>query len=182
MQKRILENMKSIWFMLEPVMFKKWSEPKQIKENGSLFVTPVSIFEELDVKVELKDVIDFLDSELISVVKWEKTAIEVYRKIRGLEKHIAQIKKEIEPNVTDEVEENPMDYPDLRISTRTTYNFKESPLYVEKYDELKEIEKTLKVATDMKNKWDTYCNENWEVIEPVSIKYAQVLTYTAWKK
>lgn len=133
-------------------------------------------------QTELKDVIDFLDSELISVVEWEKTATEVYRKIRGLEKHLSKIKKEIEPNVTDEVEQNPMDYPDLRISTRTTYNFKESPLYVEKYNELKEVESVLKNATDMKNVWGTYCDEDWEVIEPVSVKFSQVLTYTAWKK
>lgn len=127
--------------------------------------------------MNIKDMLEFIAKHVTDVKEWEMTCIESYRRLRGFKKAIEGAIKEIESDVIWEVEQNKQEYLDFSVSTRTTYNYKDSTLFLDKQSELKEIEKTLKVATDMNSKWDTYCDSEWNVIEPVGLKYTQVLTY-----
>ena len=60
---------------------------------------------------------------------------------------------------------------------RTTYNYKDNDEWNAKNQELKEIEKKLKIATDLMMKWDTYVDSDWVIIEPVTTTNTEVLTY-----
>ena len=79
----------------------------------------------------------------------------------------------------DQVQAYPKEYLDFRVSTRTTYQYNTSPLYIEKSKELKDIETLLKQATENKMKGIGHTTDaEGMIIDPVEVKYTQVLTYS----
>lgn len=121
---------------------------------------------------------DWINGFYTDFEDWAITAVQAYRHLRWLKKLIEQNLKAIEPEVRDLVESDPTEFNDFKVTTRTSYQYKQSPMYIEKYDAMKEIEKKLKTATDMHMSWDSFVDENWEIIEPVEMKYTSILTYT----
>jgi len=130
-------------------------------------------------KLEIKDILKYIDSQVELYQEGNKTAVASYKVLRGFKTHIENAIKSIEEDVRAEIEDNPREYLEFKIFTRRTYDFKSSPLFLEKQSELKNIEWILKSATDMESKWDVYIDwETWEEIKWVPIKFTSVLTYT----
>ncbi len=125
----------------------------------------------------IKEVIQFLQSQSEAVENGEMSPIEAYRRLRGLKEIIDTCIWEIESDVKAEITRNPKDYFDFSLSTRRTLQFKQCEAYNQKQEELKAIEEKIKRATEMKEKWDTYIDADGVIIEPVEVKYTEVLTY-----
>lgn len=121
--------------------------------------------------------VEWLQKLLSQVKDWEVEATKAYKALKDFEKQMKVVYKEIEWFTVDEVEENQGEYPEFTISTRQTFNYKENPEYLEKYNELKELEKDIKTASIMAEKWWSYVDKDWVVIDPVSSKYTRILTY-----
>lgn len=118
----------------------------------------------------------------------EISPIVAYKYFRSFEATIKNALSLIENRTRDMVEENPLLHKDFRISTRKTYDFKSSEFYNQKLEEIwlekakeeiKEVEKLLITATDL---WKVIYDENWVAIEPVEVKFNQILSYTPKKK
>ena len=133
----------------------------------------------LDIKIVTWDVIDFIERKTQEVKDGDVSCISVYRTLRGLKNVLESAIKEIESDVVSEVQDSPWEYLDFRVSTRTTYQYNTSPLYAQKQQELKDIEILLKQATEnkMKGIWHT-TDADGMIIDPVEVKYTQVLTYS----
>lgn len=130
-------------------------------------------------EVDIYKVLDFINSKTEAVKEWEESCIAVYRTLRGLRNVLESAIKEIESDVVDQVQAYPKEYLDFRLSTRTTYQYNTSPLYIEKSKELKDIETLLKQATENKMKGIGYTTDaDGMIIDPVEVKYTQVLTYS----
>ena len=121
--------------------------------------------------------IEWLQKILSQIEEGELQATNAYSKMKDFEKQMKVIMKKIEQYTVDEIEKDPSEYPDFRISTRETFQYKENEEYLKKYNELKELEKQIKTASEMNKKGSSYIDKDWVVIEPVSSKYCQILTY-----
>ena len=175
----IKEQMESIGFLINEADFKE-NVPEKMKNEGEIFVVPLNAFFEIaDFRLETGNVLEFINSKTEAVKEWEESCISVYRTLRGLKNVLESAIKEIESDVVDTVQAYPKEYLDFRVSTRTTYQYNTSPLYIEKSKELKDIETLLKQATEnkMKGIWHTTDAEGM-IIDPVEVKYTQVLTYS----
>lgn len=135
-----------------------------------------SILEEYK-KVSTQEVIQFLQSQSEAVENGEMSPIEAYRRLRGLKEIIDTCIWDIESDVKAEITRNPKDYFDFSLSTRRTLQYKQCEVYNQKQEELKAIEEKIKIATEMHAKWDTYVDSDGVIIEPVEVKYTEVLTY-----
>lgn len=122
------------------------------------------------------------------IENWDISPIVAYKYFRSFEATIKNALALIENRTRDMVEQSPLEHKDFRISTRKTYDFKSSWFYTQKYEELeieqrqnelKEVEKLIKIASD---NWKSFYDENWVMIEPVEIKYNQILSYTPKNK
>lgn len=100
-------------------------------------------------------------------------ASQVYVTLRKLKDDIDSALKQLEDSVMDElVRMN--NYEDLivygkkivEVQGRTTYEFKESPMWNDAYNQQKRIERIIKTATN--DGVSIYDNETGEVIEPVT--------------
>jgi len=125
---------------------------------------------------------------LLDIENGEISPIVAYKYLRSFEWTIKNALKLIENQTRDMVEESPLEYKEFRISIRKTYDIKSNAYYNSKYeelqiaeklDEMKKIEKLVKVATD---NWESIITEDWEIIEPVEVKNSQILSYTPKKK
>ena len=121
--------------------------------------------------------VDWLNKLLSQVQEGEVEATTAYKKMKDFEKQMKKVYKQIEELAVDEVSENKGEYPEFTISERKTYNYKENEEYLEKYKELKELEKDIKTATDIAEKSSSYVDKDWVVIDPVSVKYSRIFTY-----
>ena len=128
-------------------------------------------------KITTQEVIQFLQSQSEAVENGDMSSIEAYRRLRGLKEIIDTCIWEIESDVKAEITRNPKDYFDFSLSTRRTLQFKQCEAYNQKQEELKAIEEKIKRATEMHEKWDTYIDADGVIIEPVEVKYTEVLTY-----
>lgn len=122
------------------------------------------------------------------VQNWEISPIKAYRDLRTLKDFLENCLKQIDEEVRREVALNPSEYKDFSLSTRKTYQYSENEEYnikKKEYDikneELKELEKQIKLATEASEKWNTYIDKDGVVIEPVNVKYSERLTYTPKK-
>ena len=105
---------------------------------------------------------------------WE---IKLYKQLKEIEKLLKISFEKLTPLVIREVENNKWEYKEFSISQRKTLNYKENYLYLSKNNELKEIEKQIKIATEMHEKGSSYVDKDWVIIDPVSVSYSEVLTY-----
>ena len=176
----IKEQMESVGFLVNEADFKEENVPEKMKNEGEIFVVPLNHFFEIaDFRLETGHVLEFINSKTEAVKEWEETSISVYRTLRGLKNVLESAIKEIESDVVDQVQAYPKEYLDFRVSTRTTYQYNTSPLYIEKSKELKDIETLLKQATENKSKGLGYVTDaEGMIIDPVEVKYTQVLTYS----
>jgi hypothetical protein len=122
------------------------------------------------------------------IENWEISPIVAYKYFRSFEATIKNALSLIENKTRDMVEQSPLEHKDFRISTRKTYDFNSSWFYNHKLEELqinenkeklKEVEKLIKSASDM---WKTLYDEEWVAIEPVEVKFNQILSYTPKNK
>ena len=118
-----------------------------------------------------------LDKYVNQVLDGEMNWINLYIYLKEMERKIKDAQKKINEVVKKEVTDNPNEYRDFTVTWRTTYNYKDNDEWNAKNNELKEIEKKLKIATDMMMKWDTYVDSDWVIIEPVTTTNTEVLTY-----
>lgn len=119
---------------------------------------------------------------------WEISPIVAYKNFKYYQWIIDNALKLIENRTRDMIEQSPNEHKDFRISVRKTYDFKSSAFYNhlmeelkidENKEKLKEAEKLIKSASDMSK---TLYDENWIAIEPVDIKFNQILSYTPKSK
>jgi len=125
------------------------------------------------------------------VKKWEISPVIAYKKFRDFEKILKNAFKEIEDLTINQIEQSPLEHKDFRISVRKTIDIKKHPLFLEKneklektkeFQELKQIEEKIKIATELSQKWWVYVDEEtWEIIEPAEVKMKKYLTYTPKK-
>ena len=176
----IKEQMESVGFLVNEADFKEENVPEKMKDEGEIFVVPLNAFFEIaDFRLETAHVLEFINSKTEAVKEWEESCIAVYRTLRWLKNVLESAIKEIESDVVDTVQAYPKEYLDFRVSTRTTYQYNTSPLYIEKSKELKDIETLLKQATENKMKGIGHTTDaEGMIIDPVEVKYTQVLTYS----
>lgn len=141
-----------------------------------------------NILTEITQSVERINDTFILIEDWEISPIVAYRQFRYYQGIIDNALKLIENRTRDMVEENPLLHKDFRISTRKTYDFKSSEFYNQKLEEIwlekakeeiKEVEKLLITATDL---WKVIYDENWVAIEPVEVKFNQILSYTPKKK
>jgi len=118
-----------------------------------------------------------LDDLIKEIEEWWIEAIQVYQQFKDVEKLLKKATSKITEQTIEEVRQNPEEYKVFSIANRKTYQFKENKEYNEKYKELKEIESKLKQATDMSLDWNSFIDENGEVISPINVKYTEYLVY-----
>lgn len=118
-----------------------------------------------------------LDKLINQVLDGEISWSNLYIYLKEIEKKLKEAQKKVEEVVKKEVTDNPNEYRDLSVTRRTTYNYKDNDEWVAKNKELKEIEDKLKKATQMQEKWDTYIDSDWVIIEPVTTNNIEVLVY-----
>lgn len=176
----IKEQMESVGFLINEADFKEENVPEKMKNEWEIFVVPLNAFFEIaDFQLETRHVLEFINSKTEAFKEWEESCIAVYRTLRGLRNVLESAIKEIESDVVDTVQASPREYLDFRVSTRMTYQYNTSPLYAQKQQELKDIETLLKQATENKNKGLGYITDaEGMIIDPVEVKYTQVLTYS----
>ncbi len=122
-----------------------------------------------------------LEEVVEGVLSGEISPVQAYSVMKDFKKSMDDSLKFIETQVISQIEADPNEYPEFRISTRKTLQYKDNPLYAEKQKELKEIESQIKIATEMHEKGDSYVDSDGVIIDPVEIKFTQVLTYTPKK-
>lgn len=136
---------------------------------------------------EIRQKVESINDLFIDIEEWEISPIVAFKEFKYYEWIIKNALKLIENQTTDMIEQSPNEYKEFRISNRKTYDFKSSPYYLWKLDELKieenkeklkDVEKLIKSATDMDK---TLYDENWEAIEKVEVKFKTILTYTPKK-
>ncbi len=126
---------------------------------------------------QISEQVERINDTFTMIEDWEISPIVAYRKFKYFEWIIKNALKNIESSTIDMVEDNPLTEKEFIVSVRRTLQYKESPLYIEKYDELKSVESAIKIATDMKEKGATYVDEDWVLIDPVDVKFKKILTY-----
>lgn len=141
-----------------------------------------------NILTEITQSVERINDTFILIEDWEISPIVAYKNFRYYQGIIDNALKLIENRTRDMVEENPLLHKDFRISTRKTYDFKSSDFYNQKLEEIwlekakeeiKEVEKLLITATDLGK---VIYDDNWVAIEPVEVKYNQILSYTPKKK
>jgi hypothetical protein len=100
-----------------------------------------------------------------------------YSKFKQFEKWLKEAYEQIQDNVKNEIIKDPLEYKQFTLTTRKTLNYKENTEYVKKQAELKDLERVIKIATDMNEKGASYIDEDWVIIEPVTVSYSEVLTF-----
>lgn len=121
--------------------------------------------------------ITWLNLIVNQVKEWEINRTFAYKKFKEFEKELKEAYEQIQTNIKDEITANPLEYKQFSLTTRKTLNYKENEEYSKKQEELKEIEKKIKIATEMNEKGDSYVDSDWVIIEPVSVSFSEVLTY-----
>lgn len=81
----------------------------------------------------------------------------------------------------DEQKELPAGFT-CKVSTRTTYAFKENPKWAKLKEQMDETEKIIKHATDQNMKGISSFDANGELIEPVSVSFSEVYAVSRPKK
>ena len=118
--------------------------------------------------------------EIVKAVKdWEISPIIAYKKFKDFDKMLKDSYEAIQSEVKDELYKYPWEYKEFTLTTRKTLNYKENQEYMKKQTELKDLEKIIKIATDMNEKGASYVDEDWVVIDPVSYNLSEVLIYKA---
>jgi hypothetical protein len=127
---------------------------------------------------QVQDICNKVQEGEISPIQGYKEAREILDEADNLAKTIKDyMRTEIESGVCDEVESNPEEYPQFTVSYRAKYKFDANPLYKEKKKELKDLEGTLKKATEIFEKGETMYNSEGEQIEPVEVTNTKILTF-----
>lgn len=111
-----------------------------------------------------------------SVERGEMKASRAYVELRSIKSEIDDILKDVEREVVGELtqlndkeELIVLGYKISHVKGRVTYNYKQSEVWNEKKNALKEVEEKLKQATKMKA--EIVDKETGEIFEPVEVKH-----------
>jgi len=167
--------------MLEKITKMFWlSQEERLEEIKKLSKEELSLILITFLQVENWDfqaIKNILDKNMEKQENWEILTPKLYWSLKSLEKYLKKLLKELEQPTKDVVEADPSEFPEFSISVRKTFDFKENKDYFEEYQKLKELESKLKTASEMNLKWETYVDADWVIVEPVPVKFNEILTY-----
>jgi len=147
----------------------EWLDEKE----ASLLLVDVLALQKWDFSL-IKQIID---KNILKIINWEERPTKIYKKLKWLEKYVKKWIKELEEPTREEVERDPLEFPEFSISTRKTFDFKQNSDYLKEYNKIKELENKLKIASEMNLKWESYVDADWVIVEPVEVKFNTILTY-----